>query len=315
MSDQQTIGDSIGQVLNNDTAVEVVTKDTTTQVDSIISEPAAESRPVESPVVSPAPQVTTTTTLNTDLMAPAEKPLEKGIEVEEITEQTIVEKQLPPPIKKARQNTAWEIPLVLICILLVALSRYFNRRRFGLIMKTFFNSRTIPQYLREENAFANQVFATLSICFLVGMSMLILHASRIFFPTITLEPLKFFSQVALFIILVYICKFALLELLSEVFDQNQIVKEYIFNVILFNALVGICIIPVILANSLLFEFNNMLVISSLGLVALIYLYRNWRAIKMSTAYNYPLYYIFLYLCTLEILPGIVLLKLLKTQLN
>ena len=231
-------------------------------------------------------------------------------------ENIIVETSYQVPESPMREKivASWEIPVLLSSLLIIALLRIFNKRKMQLLSNALFNIRAVPQYLREENAFSNQLVAGLSFTFVLIISMLIFQGINIWFPSRSESTFQAFSQIAFFIILVYILKFAVLELLSEVLDKSPIVKEYIFNVLLFNFLAAVCVLPLAIANTLLIDYMQMFTVISIITVALIYCYRNVRAVQIGRAYKYPMYYIFLYLCTLEILPAIIVVKLVREQL-
>lgn len=221
---------------------------------------------------------------------------------------------LAEPALRPKQTSAWEIGILLLCVALIAGVKAFNKRRFGMLTKAFFNNRVIPQYLREENAFFNQVVLVLTFVFILVAATMAYQAVNFWMPGEDLVHFRFFARACLFIVLVYILKFAVLELISEVIDQHQAIQEYLFNVVLFNGFIGISLLPCIIFSALTLRFTGIFLAMGVALIVITYLYRNWRAIKISSGYQFPVYYIFLYLCTLEILPSVILIKLLRAQL-
>ena len=218
---------------------------------------------------------------------------------------------LPAPALRPQNSSIWEIMILIMCILMVAFVKGFNKRRFTVLINSFFNSRVIPSHLREENAFSNQVIVVLTIVFVLVIATAVHQVANFWIPDDSEYTFRLYAQICLFIVLIYIVKFSLLELLAEVFDKYQAIQEYIFNVLLFNSFIGVVLLPFVLSNAVMLKFNKLFLTISLILAGSAYLYRNWRAVRIGLSYHFPVYYIFLYLCTLEILPSIVLIKLLQ----
>ena len=214
---------------------------------------------------------------------------------------------------KVKTTASWEVFILVAAIFLIAFVKAFNRRRFDLLLSAFVNNNSVATTLREERVFFNQAVWLLLLSFLLSMSLYIMHLTDSLKPEIISSNLSFFLKTFLFLFLVYIIKFSVLELISELIDSHKAIHEYIFNVILFNIVAGTVILPLLLYKSVVFGNHEWAMIVSAIFIGLIYIYRNWRLIQISFKYRFSIYYIFLYLCTLEILPAIILIKLLQTQ--
>jgi hypothetical protein len=212
-------------------------------------------------------------------------------------------------------TAGWEIFALLAVILLLAFINAFHKKKLEALMKAFVNSRVVPLQLREENVLTNRAVLLLSLAFVVVFAVFIFQLAAEWQLIQNNNGLSFFLQAALFILLVYVAKFAVFELLAEVFDQQAAVREYLFTVVIVNVVACLVVIPFVASNALSLHLGKPLLVAALLLVGMMYLYRNWRAFKISLTYQFPVYYIFLYLCTLEILPAIVLVKLLQAQLH
>jgi hypothetical protein len=211
--------------------------------------------------------------------------------------------------------TKWEITSLFLGILIVAVVRAFHKRKLEALLKAFTNSRVVPLQLREEHVLSHRAVLLLSLLYVVVIA---LFAYQIAIEWGLLAPangFSFFMQTMLFIVLVYVVKFAIFELLAEVLELQHPIREYLYTVVIVNVFVALLILPIVAANALSLHFSRPLLILGMLLVSAAYLYRNWRALKISFTYHLPVYYIFLYLCTLEILPTLVLVKLLQAQLH
>ncbi|MDR3093247.1 MAG: DUF4271 domain-containing protein [Bacteroidales bacterium] len=95
---------------------------------------------------------------------------------------------------------------------------------------------------------------------------------------------------------------------GSIFLIQPVVKEYVYNMFLFNGVQGLFIFPLLLLipfvpNSL---YMTYVVIAILGLI---YLVRILRFFQIIHAKKVPSFYFILYLCTLEFLPFAILVKL------
>ena len=110
--------------------------------------------------------------------------------------------------------------------------------------------------------------------------------------------------------MVYAVKHIVTRLLGETFQISKEMKHFNFNILLYNILAGIALMPVNLF--LAFGPSGMrmpLVYMGIGIIALLYLMRQFRGILM----GYHLivknvFQFFVYLCAIEILPVLVLFK-------
>lgn len=98
---------------------------------------------------------------------------------------------------------------------------------------------------------------------------------------------------------------------GKIFFQEEISNEYNHNINIFNQSLGILLFPVtvLIAFS---DIPNVFVYTGIVLFLIIYLLRVVRLIKINFNKQINLLYMFLYLCTLEIIPILFIAKLIVT---
>ncbi|MCQ2959838.1 MAG: DUF4271 domain-containing protein [Bacteroidales bacterium] len=116
------------------------------------------------------------------------------------------------------------------------------------------------------------------------------------------------------ILLLYFFKKMFYYFLSGVFDRREYAYECVFNIYLFNRVLGICLYPIVIA--LAFVSSNVIspnLLLNIGyiLIGLFFAFRIYREIQISLKNKISIFYIFLYFCTLEILPILLLVKILS----
>ena len=128
--------------------------------------------------------------------------------------------------------------------------------------------------------------------------------------TISLYRKCFFLVVFAFLFLTYIIKLLFVQLLAFIMEVSQMVDDYVFTITLFNNLLGVFLLPTL---SILY-FTNMEQAQVLAYIAIpVLLFSFWfrvvRLFVLGSLKGVSYFYIFLYICTLEILPLIVMIKI------
>lgn len=117
------------------------------------------------------------------------------------------------------------------------------------------------------------------------------------------------------ILVLYFLKKLLFYWVAHIFDRIPYADECVFTVYVYNRALGLCLYPVVIALAFVKpEIISTSFLLKLGFIVcgLIYLLRLFREIQISLKNRISFFYIFLYLCTLEILPLMLLVKVLKS---
>lgn len=108
---------------------------------------------------------------------------------------------------------------------------------------------------------------------------------------------------------VFLTRIVLVNLAGFLFNKTRVFREYLYNIFIFNKLIGVAILPQLLfmvyTTGLIQEiFYWMALVTVLLIVAM----RLIRGVVFSLKKDVLLFYIFLYLCALEIVPLALLYK-------
>jgi hypothetical protein len=96
-----------------------------------------------------------------------------------------------------------------------------------------------------------------------------------------------------------------------VFKASNETSDYVLNLYLFGQVTGICLLPVIIFITYFDNSKSIIFIGALVII-LLCLYRLFKGFVIAFSKSkVSVYYIFLYLCTLEILPLVLLLKIFR----
>lgn len=221
-----------------------------------------------------------------------------------------VERIFFEPTTKPMLVENWQIITLLFSLLLVAFAKGFSQNRFKNILKSVVSEQATYEIVRGEKIFFNQTNLILNVVYLCVFSLYISHFFYFHQKGLTdsFEMIYFF-KIVFFLTILFMSQLIFNAILNFIFDTKEIQMEYIFNTSLFNNILGILMVPLMfliyftaLQNSVFFN-NFMLVV-----VFIILLFRTIRYIKIGAKKNISNLHIFLYICTLEILPLIVIIK-------
>ena len=193
--------------------------------------------------------------------------------------------------------------LLTISFLLIAVLKSFYWKHAKLLFMGIFAQRYANQYLREENAFTERVSFITFLLMSINISLIIL---KLIPKTSVLETVGLIGGVMLF----FIVKIGLILLLGSIFRVKDIAKLGIFFSFLFDRALGFFLFPLVIVLYF-FAFNItafvMLIVAIVFLVLLLLkLFWLWKI--GTNAFGLSHFYIFLYLCTLEISPLLLLGK-------
>jgi hypothetical protein len=146
------------------------------------------------------------------------------------------------------------------------------------------------------------------------MSTLFLWQAAAYSSELDIQPVAAL-WIALTIFGVYVVKIISTRMLGFVFEVKEAAREYAYNIVLFNKTVGLLLFPVTLLLAYARQIpSSWLIGLGLGLWGLVLLYRLLRLSFIGfSVRGVSIFYIILYLCTLEILPVLVIIKLLIKQ--
>jgi hypothetical protein len=264
------------------------------------------------PVLAPPIPVATVDTLVQDsvvfeLSNTHKIPIRKAIKSDKTIRQLTDKKITFEPTLKHNNNSVWPSIVLTTALLLLAFTKAFGLNRFRQIYKSLFSYYSAHEVVREEKVFFHQVNFSLFLVYLFTISLLLYFVTTYIHPNNN-QPFLYPAVLGM-VIAAYLIKFLFNSILGYLFDYSQHVPTYTYNVLLYNYLLGILLIPS-LALIYFSDFQNFQILTFiiLPLIAIILLIRFVRFFAIGISNNVSYLYIILYICTLEILPLVVLGK-------
>jgi hypothetical protein len=190
-------------------------------------------------------------------------------------------------------------------LLLIALLKAFYWKFTKQLLLSVYAQRYANQYLKEDNVFTERVTFLVTIIMLLNISLFIAKA---LFGTnlIFLNFFKIFVAIAMF----FMIKVIIIRLLGHVLLLKGLTKLGVYFSLLFDRVMGIILFPLVVvlffspiaSNSFLLLFSAIII----GVFLAIKIFWLWKI--GIDGFGLSRYYLFMYVCTLEILPLVVLTK-------
>lgn len=230
---------------------------------------------------------------------------------------TLIHQHQNTPYKKGNEFTPFAQPWMLIILLIgfscIAYVKAAHNKRFLMLARTLINWKVAKQIIRFEKVYSHPVNLILNFVFLIA-TPLFFSLSYVIKINSEVNYFNLFSLILLPILVYLIGKLIVYKYSAWLFSEQEAIEEYVFQANLFNKLLGI--IFLILSTFILYSTFSENTFITVGLIATLILssIQLIRGAIIGIEYNKNLFMIILYLCTLEILPWLVLIKLVNNSL-
>ncbi len=229
-----------------------------------------------------------------------------------------LETQNANPLSINKLTPDWLLGVILLVITILTWLRFVFNKNLGQIFDAFFSNSITNQIVRDENILVQRASVLLTIIFNLVAAVLLYQISNVYdlTPDYVGEGFTRFILYALLISLIYSVKFILLKLTGYIFNQDRSIATYIFNIFLINNVLGIFLLPIVIGLAFLPGIYSVFLIYAGGALALsAFIYRLIRGLIIGlSSSSFSPYYLFLYLCTLEILPLLLVFKFLMGKI-
>jgi len=207
------------------------------------------------------------------------------------------------------------IVLIAIAILLMWLRR-INPKKMWVYLSAFYNRRALNELFDEENLLSSPFSLILFLAFCLTGGLFFTKAIGIVGGPLTADYTDYraFGIFAGALLVIYTGKIIFIQLIGFIFKIYPLARQYAFNVYLLNNILGLLLIPLVaIAYYTGAPAEIWATYAGIGLFALFFVLRCAKALTIEgVAAPLNLLYLFLYLCTLEILPLVVAIKVVNS---
>ncbi len=222
-------------------------------------------------------------------------------------------KQNGKPIEHNSFTSDWMFIVLYLCLSLVALIRMIYTRKIRILFLSPFSSRYMSQVARDNDLLTPTLRFYLLINYL-AMSSLASYLLIYHFIALPEHPFSngFFLYGLIFTALsiLYMFRIGLATFWGHLFKEYDLSYKYKLNHHLMSITTGLVMIPLLCGILYLpSQWFQAASVTGVILIGLLYITRMFKAFIQGLQIRwYAIVYIFLYLCSLEILPVLLLVK-------
>lgn len=212
------------------------------------------------------------------------------------------------PVALNRPSGDWATIVFILCLIVFAWIQTFYPKRFIQIFRAVAQPHFLNQLEREGNLFKERVRLGLSFIYYCTSSIFIFLVLNAFdIRPSGISSLMLTTAIFAGLFLFQLIKLLVIHLTGIIFKTSETARQYQLNSMIFNHIIGILLLPVII---LAFYWDSRdIIFVAIAIASLLLLYRTFRGLLTGLSNSsYNLFYLFLYICTLEILPLIILFK-------
>ena len=207
-------------------------------------------------------------------------------------------------------ETDWMIGVIIASFVLFIRARMIYGKFIGMVMQSVMSAFTARRVYSETNAVRNRIYFILNIIFYINTSLLLcqsfeFYGFKVFDDSSFMHFLVCFGAIVVFFLL----RTIVLKTIDFLFETKAF-GEYNFTIYLFNKAFGLLVLPVVTVIPFVPSFvAEKLIWAGFALLALSYLLTLFRGLRICLKNRVSIFYLFFYLCALEILPITTLCKL------
>jgi len=214
------------------------------------------------------------------------------------------------PIREHREvNTDWFTALFFLGIILFATIRYAYSKYMEHLFLSLFNYATSVRLFQEKSYPLFHGAFRLEAIFYITFPIFIFQTLNLFkWESHGANPLNFLFVFGIVLLYFFVKKF-LYRISGSMFQTQPETREYLFNIDNFNRSLGIILLPIVILISFAPVENPVFIVYVGILIVLIFnLLLLHRGILILLKKQFSIFYLFLYLCTLEFLPLLLIYK-------
>jgi hypothetical protein len=207
----------------------------------------------------------------------------------------------------------WVIVLIIALLLYTGVLNIVLNKDVKTVLQSFYSKRVISQAGKEEGYINFWSFIGLFLLFGFTFGLFLYQLSAYYKAYYSISGMRLFVSLSFIILALFAIKFLALKILGFIFDINKLVNEYVSVLYLTYFNIAFVFLPVAVCFSLLdAKFIPYLLIVAIVLIIVILVWLFLRSsVNIISNFRFHKFYLFIYLCALEICPVLILIKALN----
>jgi hypothetical protein len=206
----------------------------------------------------------------------------------------------------------WYFILILLVLTGIAWARIIYGKFLNSILISAFSYQSASKLYRERNVIQKRFSLGLDLLYLITASLFVFLLDHYFSPGLfESNEILFVIEVLLFLLFLILLRIIVMRLIAFIFRRTALFQEFLYHYFIFNKVTGMLLIPLLIAIPYTQGIiQEIIVYTGISAVLAMQIFRLYRVIIFVLKNVVLLFYLILYLCILEILPVLVVIKLL-----
>lgn len=198
----------------------------------------------------------------------------------------------------------WLFGIFIFLIVLFVWIRVFYSKFFATLANALVSFQLSLKLFQERNVLSNRVSLVLNFIYIIVTTIFIFELIEYSgFAGTAMTGMNLFLLLLNIVMIYTVLRVMILRLTGSLFLVTPLLSEYIHNTFVINKGLGISLFPVvIMIHYLPYRIVPALLVFGVALYAIALLFKGFRAYQIIIRKDILIFYLVLYLCTLEILP-------------
>ncbi|MES2807773.1 MAG: DUF4271 domain-containing protein [Bacteroidota bacterium] len=207
----------------------------------------------------------------------------------------------------------WVIIMVIGLLLYTAILNLAMHKDVRNVVLSFYSKRALVQTNKDDTQINFWAFLGLFLLFGATFGLFLYQLAVYKSIYYSVSGFRLFSSFAVIILLLFAVKFLVLRAIGFIFDIHKVVTEYVSVLYLTYFNIAFVFLPVTVCFTLLAtQFIPALLIVAVALIVIIFTWLYLRSsVNIISNFRFHKFYLFIYLCALEICPVLILIKALN----
>lgn len=219
-----------------------------------------------------------------------------------------------PGNKIVHNNPDWLVGVVVLAFILFATVRLIFNKYLSQLIQSTINYSTFARVFRERYFHLFHASFRLDVIFNIVMALFVYQFISVYRINFGITSSFYVYLICLGIVIGYfIVKKVLYGLTGIMTESREEVREYLFNITVFNRVLGLFLLPITAIIAFVPHYEpEPILFTGLGIIMIFYLLSLLRGAKIFLKKDFSISYLILYLCTLEFLPLLLIYNILLT---
>lgn len=208
---------------------------------------------------------------------------------------------------------SWVLGIVLILLIYTGFLNLFMGKSIQTVFRSFYGKRILSQVSNEDTLLNSWAFLGLFLLFGLTAGLFAYQITASYNRFYSVSGFQLFAYLAVLIMALFIVKYLVLKFMGFVFDISKAVSDYISILHLTYFNITFVFLPLTVCFCLILPRYFSIVITVAEVLAVvIFIWQYLRSsINIISNFRFHKFYLFIYLCALEICPVLVLIKALN----